>query len=206
MVDLSTLAAFVAASFLLAVVPGPNVTVIVGNALSQGTMAGLAVVAGTQIGVMSMIVVVALGMEALVAFMGWAFDWIKMLGAAYLIWLGFGMLHASGRLAISETLKPKSNWQLGLQGALVLWSNPKALIFFGAFIPQFVVVGQPAFPQIVLLGTIFMVIATITDAAYAVLAGSARHLLTATRVQWVSRIAGGILMLGGVWLALQRRA
>lgn len=206
MFDTTTLIAFSTACFILAVVPGPNVTVIIGNALSRGTLAGLAVVAGTQVGVLSMVFVVAIGLETLVSFMGWAFDWIKLLGAAYLIYLGFTMIRSNGQLETETGTKPKSLWRLALQGCLVLWSNPKALIFFGAFIPQFIDVGQPAFPQIIALGLIFMLIAAITDAAYAVLAGSARHALTRTRVKLVSRVSGVILMCGGVWLALQKRA
>lgn len=206
MFDLTTLVTFSIACFVLAVVPGPNVTVIIANALSRGTLAGLAVVAGTQVGVFSMIVVVAFGLEAMVSFMGWAFDWIKLLGAAYLIWLGVNMLRSKGELASSEATKSKSLFQLGVQGAMVLWSNPKALIFFGAFIPQFINVQAPAFPQIIVLGLIFMLIATLTDGAYALLAGSARHLLTAARIRIVSKIAGIILVFGGIWLALQKRA
>lgn len=206
MFDLTTIVTFSIACFVLAVVPGPNVTVIIANALSRGTLAGLAVVAGTQVGVLSMIVVVALGLEAMVTFMGWAFDWIKLLGAAYLIWLGISMLRSKGELASPQDVKSKSLLQLGIQGALVLWSNPKALIFFGAFIPQFINVEAPALPQIIVLGMIFMLIATLTDGAYAVLAGSARHMLTAARVRIVSKTAGVILVFGGIWLALQKRA
>ncbi len=206
MFDVSTLLTFIAACFVLAVVPGPNVTVTIGNALSRGTLAGLAVVGGTQIGVFAMILVVALGLEAMVAFMGWAFDWIKLIGAAYLIWMGFNMLRSTGSLGTFEAPAPKSKGRLALEGALVLWSNPKALIFFGAFIPQFIDVSQPALPQILVLGAVFMAVATTTDGVYAVLAGSARRVLTQTRVRLLNRVSGAVLMAGGVWLALQKKA
>lgn len=206
MFSVSTLLTFVSAAFVLAIVPGPNVTVIIGNSLSRGTSAGLAVVAGTQIGVLSMVLVVAVGLQALVAFMGWAFDWIKLIGAAYLIWIGFGMLRSTGRLGQIAELKPKSNARLMLEGALVLWSNPKALIFIGAFIPQFIDTGHAAFVQVMVLGLVFMAVATITDGGYAILAGTARHALTTTRIRLLSGISGLILIGGGVWLALQRKA
>lgn len=206
MFDPATMIAFITACFVLAVVPGPNVTVIIGNALSRGTLAGLAVVGGTQVGVFCMVLVVALGMQALVVFMGWAFDWIKLIGAAYLIWLGINMMRSSGKLGGEAALPPKSPWQLALQGCLVLWSNPKALIFFGAFIPQFIDPSQPAFGQVMVLGAVFMLVATITDGAYAVLAGGARHALTAARVRVVSRVSGLVLICGGLWLAMQKRA
>jgi len=204
--DTTTLVVFATASFVLAVVPGPNVTVIVAQALARGTLAGLAVVLGTQIGVLAMVAVVALGLQAIAGFMAWAFDWVKLAGAAYLIVLGFTMLRASGRLEGPGIEAPGSLWRLVLQGCLVLWSNPKALIFIGAFIPQFVDTAQPALPQVLALGLVFMVVAALTDSAYALLAGRARRAITAARVRFVRRVAGGLLMAGGVWLALARRA
>ncbi len=98
MVDLSLLIPYVGACFVLAAVPGPTVTVIVADALLRGTGAGLAIVAGTPAGVLVMTLIVALGMQALVGFMGAAFDWIKLIGAAYLIWLGYKMLRSDGNL------------------------------------------------------------------------------------------------------------
>lgn len=201
----TVLVTYAIACLVLAIVPGPNVTAIIGNALTRGTKAGIAVVLGTQVGVLSMVVVIALGMQALVAFMAWAFDWIKLLGAAYLIWMGIGMLRASGRLAAGEVPAEKSLWRLALEGCLILWSNPKALIFLGAFIPQFVSRDVPAAPQVLVLGLIFMIIAGTTDALYAVLAGSARHFLTRTRIRLLNRVSGLVLIGGGIWLALQKK-
>jgi threonine/homoserine/homoserine lactone efflux protein len=153
-----------------------------------------------------MTVIVALGMQALIAFMGWAFDWIKLIGAAYLIWLGYKMLRSDGRLGTAEVVKARTNFDIAIEGFLVVLANPKMLIFLGAFLPQFVVPTQPTLPQVMVLGLIFMAIAGATDAVYAVVAGRARSLLSAVRVRLVSRVSGVILMLGGVWLALQKRA
>jgi len=206
MFDLTTLIAYLGACFVLAIVPGPTVTVIIANALARGTLAGLAIVVGTQIGLVSMILVVASGMEALVSFMGFAFDWIKLMGAAYLIWLGYKMLRSKGELGRAQVIRTRSYRSLVVEGFLVIWANPKALIFFGAFLPQFVSLEAPTFPQIMLLGLFFMIVAGSTDAIYAVIAGRARGLLSAARVKIVSRVSGAILMLGGFWLALQKRA
>lgn len=206
MFDLPTLVAYLGACLVLAIVPGPTVTVIIANALARGTLAGLAIVVGTQIGLVSMILVVASGMEALVSFMGFAFDWIKLMGAAYLIWLGYKMLRSKGELGTAEVARSRTYRSLVVEGFLVIWANPKALIFFGAFLPQFVSLEAPTFPQIMLLGLFFMIVAGSTDAIYAVIAGRARGLLSAARVKIVSRVSGAILMLGGVWLALQKRA
>lgn len=205
MFDFATLAAYFGACFALAIVPGPTVTVIIANALSRGTLAGLAIIAGTQLGLITMIFVVGLGLEALVGFMGWAFDWVKLFGAAYLVWLGFKMLRSSGELGTADADSSRSYRDLILQGFLVIWSNPKALVFYGAFIPQFVTREHAAFPQIVVLGLLFMLIAGTTDSLYAIVAGRARGMLTAARVRLVNRVSGAILMGGAVWLALQKR-
>lgn len=205
MFHLSTLIPYLGACFILAIVPGPTVTVILANSLKSGTMAGLSIIAGTQLGLVTMIAVVALGLEAVMGFMAFAFDWIKLAGAAYLIWLGYNMLRSSGELGQAAAGPAKSYRRLIFDGFLVIWSNPKALIFLGAFLPQFVTEEAATFPQVMLLGLFFMIVAGTTDALYAVLGGRARSLLSTARVKLVSRISGAILMAGGVWLALQKR-
>ena len=206
MFDLATLLPYLGACFLLAIVPGPTVTVIIANALARGTGAGLAIVAGTQAGFFIMTLVVALGMQALVAFMGWAFDWIKLVGAAYLVWLGWKMLRSNGEIGTGAIDIDRSRWSVALQGFLVILSNPKVLIFLGAFLPQFVDINQPTFPQVMVLGVFFMLVAGSTDAIYAIIAGRARGLLSAARVQLVSRASGLLLMAGAIWLATMKRA
>ncbi|KQT51275.1 transporter [Devosia sp. Leaf420] len=206
MIDPAILVPYIGACFLLAIVPGPTVTVIVANSLSRGTSAGLAIIAGTQAGFLVMTIIVALGMQAMVAFMGAAFDWLKLIGAAYLIWLGIKMLLSDGHLGVAETDRRKSIGRIAFEGFLVLISNPKVLIFLGAFLPQFVDTSRPAFPQVMILGLIFMIVAASTDSVYALLAGRARGVLSAARVRLVARGAGLLLMFGGVWLALQKRA
>ena len=156
--------------------------------------------------IVTMILVVGLGLEAVMGFMAFAFDWIKLAGAAYLVWLGFNMLRSKGDLGQVAVGPEKSYRRLMLEGFLVIWSNPKALIFLGAFLPQFVTAEGATFPQVVVLGLSFMLIAGATDSIYAVLGGRARGLLSASRVKLVSRVSGAILTVGGVWLALVRKA
>ena len=206
MFSLPTLIPYLGACFLLAIVPGPTVTVILANSLRSGTLAGLAIIAGTQAGLVTMILVVALGLQAVMGFMAFAFDWIKIAGAAYLVWMGFNMLRSKGELGTAATGPAKSYRRLTLDGFLVIWSNPKALIFLGAFLPQFVAREGAAFPQVVVLGLFFMLIAGATDSLYAVLGGRMRFLLSAARVKLLSRVSGAILMAGGVWLALVKKA
>ncbi len=206
MFDTPTLLTYIAACFVFSIVPGPSVTVVVGNSLSRGTLAGLLTILGTEISMLSMVLIVALGLEAVVAVIGEAFEWIKLIGALYLIWIGWRMFNTSGKLALGESARPRPAWRYVLEGALVNWSNPKTLRFLGAFLPQFVHLDAPAFPQILVLGLIVMAVATLTDSLYAFLAGGARATLTAARVRLLSQVSGVILMAGGVWLALLRKS
>ncbi len=206
MIDPATWLAFAAASALVVIVPGPTVTLIVANSLRAGPRAGLMNVAGTQAGLAVMIVVLAVGLEALVARAGVVFDILRLAGAAYLVWLGVKMWRSDGELARSGPAARRSDGALVWQGLVVIWSNPKALLFFGAFIPQFVDPAAPAAPQVVLLGLTFMAAATIFDGAYAIAAGRAGSLLSRSRLRLVERLSGSFLIGGGLWLALTRRA
>ena len=179
---------------------------VVANSLAGGTRAGLFTILGTELSMLSMVLIVALGLEAVMAVVSEAFVVIKLVGAAYLIWIGWKMFTASGALDIEASAPRLKSRKYVWQGALVNWSNPKTLLFLGAFLPQFIDLGRPAFGQILILGLIVMAVATLTDALYAVLAGRARQLLTSARIRLVSRVSGAILMVGGVWLALQRRS
>lgn len=206
MIDLAILLPYIAACFLFSIVPGPAVTVVVANSLSGGTRAGLLTILGTELSMLSMVFVVALGLEAVMTLVSEAFLVIKLVGAAYLIWIGWKMFTSSGRLALDGAAPRRSLGRYVWQGALINWSNPKALLFLGAFLPQFVDMSRPAFDQIMVLGLIVMAVATSTDAIYAILAGRARQVLTTARVRMMSRVSGLILMAGGIWLAFQKRA
>ena len=204
--DPGMLITYVAACFIFSIVPGPSVTVVLANSLSRGTAAGFWTILGTELSMFSMVLVVAFGLEAVMAVVGEAFVWIKLIGAAYLVWIGWRMFTSDGQLGAAKATKQRTPLHYVIEAALVNWSNPKTLLFLGAFLPQFVDLTQPAFLQIVVLGLIVMAVATLTDAFYAILAGRARHALRAARVRLMNRVAGSMLMIGGVWLALQKRA
>lgn len=201
--SLSLLIAFAVASFFIVIVPGPTVTVIVANSLRDGAKAGFLNIAGTQAGLVVMMLVVALGLETVVAFMADWFFIVKLLGAAYLIWLGIKLLRSNGEIGDADTRKPRIGYFW--QGVVVIWSNPKALLLFGAFIPQFIDPAGSAFWQTLTLGGIFMVVATIFDGLYALLAGRVGGALTQARVRLVERVSGTLLIAGGVWMATLRR-
>lgn len=196
-------AAYLVACILITIIPGPTVALIVANSLNHGTRAGLLNVAGTQLGLGVMMVVLALGLAAIVETMGIWFDWVRLIGAAYLIWIGWKLLRASGSLeTVSKAPVPRGGFLL--QGFLVMMSNPKALLFFGAFIPQFVDPSGNSVAQVALLGATAMLTAAVTDGAYALVSGRAGSLLTRQRVRLASRLSGMALIGGGVWLAAER--
>ena len=205
MIDPAILLPYILACVLFSVVPGPSVTVVVANSLAGGTRAGLLTILGTEIAMLGMVTVVALGLEAVMTVVSEAFLIIKLVGAAYLVWIGWKMFSTSGHLnmeAGDRLPTAKYLWQ----GAVVNLSNPKTLLFLGAFLPQFIDLSRPAFGQIMTLGLIVMAVATASDCLYAILAGRARQVLTAARVRMVSKVSGLILMIGGAWLATLRKA
>ncbi|MDH3715222.1 MAG: LysE family translocator, partial [Gammaproteobacteria bacterium] len=135
MLDAIQYATFVLACVVVVIVPGPTVTLIIANSLRSGAKSGLLNVAGTQFGLLLMLLIVAAGLEIVVNEMAVVFDWIRVIGAAYLIWLGIKLLRAKGQLMEAD---PPRGGSYFWQGFLVVWSNPKSLAFLGAFIPQFV--------------------------------------------------------------------
>src|SRR5947209_5404489 len=150
--------AYVAACIVIVIVPGPTVTLIVANSLTHGTRAGLVNVVGTQVALAILIGIVALGMASIVATAGWWFEWIRFLGAIYLVWLGIKLLRSPSSPA-ELTAPPPPRGGFFWQGFAVLLSNPKVLLLFSAFIPQFLDPKQDYFGQVLFLGVTFMAIA-----------------------------------------------
>jgi homoserine/homoserine lactone efflux protein len=197
-------AAYLLACVVVVLVPGPTATLVIANSLKHGPRAGLLNVAGTQLGLAAMIVVVGIGLTSMIEAMGHWFDWVRLAGAAYLIWLGWKMIRSAGRrMEASPVPAPRGGFLL--QGALVALSNPKTLLFFGAFFPQFIDPARDHGVQILIMGATAMVIAAAVDGAYAVAAGRAGRALSVGRVRLLSRVSGGFLIGGGFWLAFSRR-
>src|SRR3954463_745836 len=195
--------AYFVACILITIIPGPTVTLIIANSLTHGTRAGLLNVAGTQLGLAIMLGVLLIGLSSIIATMGWWFDWVRIAGAVYLVWIGWELLRAkSGFGQLGATAKPRGGFFL--QGFLVLMSNPKALLWFGAFIPQFVDPAGNYVGQIVVLGATAMATAALTDGAYAVLGGRTGRFMSAQRIRLASRLSGLFLIGGGIWLAFAR--
>ncbi len=188
-------AAYLVACLIVVLVPGPTVTLILANSIRHGTRAGLLNVLGTQVG---------LGLTSLMEAAGHWFDWLRLAGAAYLIWLGWKMIRSSGAGDDGAApARPRGGFLT--QGVLVALSNPKTLIFFGAFFPQFIDPSRDYGLQILIMGLTAMLVAAVSDSVYAFAAGRAGRALSAKRVRLLSRVSGGFLIGGGLWLAFSRR-
>lgn len=201
--SIETYAVYLLACIVIVVVPGPTVTLVIANSLKHGTRAGLLNVAGTQVGLAVMIGVVGLGLASLIQTMGHWFDWLRLAGAAYLVWMGWQMIRSGGNANGHASAPPRGGFVM--QGALVALSNPKTLIFFGAFFPQFIDPARDHGLQIAIMGVTAMAVAALSDSAYALVSGRAGRALSAKRVRLLSRLSGAFLIGGGAWLALSRR-
>ncbi len=196
--------AFCVAAMALAFVPGPTVTVIIANSLRYGTRAGLLNVVGTQVGFVIWLGDAALGLGAAIKLMGTWFDVLRWAGAAYLVWLGIKMFLSKGDLAVAvDRARPRGSFFL--QGFVVIMSNPKMLVLFGAMIPPFLSKDGNLMQQTLLLGFTFMAIAAVGDTLYALMAGKAGQWLSRSRIRAIEIISGVCLTAGGVWMALRGR-
>jgi homoserine/homoserine lactone efflux protein len=204
MIALHLYLAFIAATTVLILIPGPNVSLIVANAVAYGTPYGLLTVAGTSAAVLVQLGLTALGMTAVLGALAVWFEWLRWVGVVYLVWLGVRQWRAPPIDLTRTKPQPRSPRAIVLRGFLVSLTNPKTLLFYGAFFPQFISIDRPLAPQVVLLCATFLVIAAGLDAAWAMLAGRARGLLAA-RATLRNRLSGGMLIGAGVGLALARK-
>lgn len=197
-------AAYLVACLIIVIVPGPTVTLIVANSLRHGTRAGILNMLGTQVGEAIIIAAAGIGLASLIEAMGHWFDWLRLAGAAYLIWRGWKMIRSSGEtVGGAPPQTPRGGFVA--QGCLVAVSNPKTLLFFGAFFPQFIDPARDHGLQILIMGLTAMLVAAVSDSVYALAAGRAGRALSAKRVRLLSRASGGFLIGGGLWLAFSRR-
>jgi threonine/homoserine/homoserine lactone efflux protein len=196
------LSAFLIASLILAVMPGPGVFYIVARSLAQGRRAGLASAAGVAAGNFGNALAAALGLAALFALSSLVFAIVKYAGAAYLIYLGIQMLRQP--VAAPADAPPAPAWHVFRDGFVVALLNPKTTLFFAAFLPQFMNTAAAPLPQSITLGGLFVLIAALTDSLYAFTAGALVPVLDRLRGrQTLVRRLGGSLFIGlGLFTAL----
>ncbi|WP_329172279.1 MULTISPECIES: LysE family translocator [unclassified Streptomyces] len=207
MLSTDRLLAFAAVSFLLIVIPGPSVLFVVGRALAQGRRAALTTVAGNTLGAYLLVIAVALGVGTVVERSELVFTVLKLLGAAYLVYLGVKAMRQRGALQASFSGEGPA-----YGGARTLWegfavgvANPKTIVFFAAVLPQFVDRhhGHIAV-QMLVLGLVFNVIAVVSDSVWGLAAATARSWFARSprRLALVGAI-GGLSMIGlGIIIAI----
>jgi len=196
-------AAFLAATAALMLIPGPNVALIVANSLSFGPRAGLVTVAGTSAAMVAQLAVASLGLTALLGALGHAFEVLRWIGVAYLVWLGLRAWRAPAEdLSRTRPLKPCEAFA---RGFLVSLTNPKTLAFYAAFLPQFLDPAAPLGRQMAILSATFVATAAVIDSGWA-LAGAHARGLVARFGRARNRLTGAILIGAAAGLALARRS
>src|SRR5471030_756006 len=205
MMSLELYLAFIAASAVLILIPGPNVALIVANSVAHGTRFGLMTVVGTSSAVVVQLGLTVAGATAALDVLAAGFDWLRWAGAAYLVWLGIAAWRAPAVDLARIVPQARSLRRIYLRGFLVGLTNPKTLLFYGAFLPQFIAPDGDVPRQLLLLAATFLVVAVLLDGLWALMAGRLRAVL-ATHTRWRNRITGGLLMGAGLGLALARRS
>jgi threonine/homoserine/homoserine lactone efflux protein len=203
---LATYLLYVAAVALLIVTPGPTMLMCMTNSINHGPRRAMTSVAGAVTAVLGVMVLSAMGLGALLATSETAFTTAKVIGAAYLIWLGIRTFRSDTVLKVDESaVAPRRSFYL--QGFLVGASNPKAVLFFAAFFPQFLNPAAPILPQFAALALTFMAMEFTVLTTCALGVSRLVPLLQSSRpVRWINRICGGLFTLMGGLLLLSRRS
>jgi threonine/homoserine/homoserine lactone efflux protein len=201
--------AFVAASALLLVLPRPTILTVISYSLAHGRRAQLPLVAAVALGDSTALALSLVGLGALLATSAFWFTVVKVAGGLYLLYLGLKLLRAGVSTAPQPAVPaaPGSRWRLFLNTYLVTALNPKGIIFFVAFLQQFLSAAHPLRPQLWVLAGTFVALAMLNATLYALFADAARSLLASPRAQRRFNLVGGSLLSGaGVWALLARRA
>ena len=192
---------FIAAELIFSLTPGPTVMLISAYGFKGGFRDALAAIAGTQTGNTLWYVICVTGLGAAVTASPLVFHLIKLTGAAYLIWLGLSSLWKS-RHAQPEAMGPKLKGKPYLQATLTQMGNPKAILFFGAFVPQFLDTHAPLMPQYVIMFAVTFIGESIILTGYGALAAYGGHKAAPHHAVWRERISGVVLLALGVMAAL----
>jgi threonine/homoserine/homoserine lactone efflux protein len=206
MISTTVLLAFLATSVLLALTPGPNMSLIIASTLSGGLRSGLVTLAGTGTGLAILSAVAAAGMSSIMVLMAEWFDVIRWAGAIYLVVLGVRQLRGWWlRRGGALPPPPPAAGTTYIQGLMVALSNPKVLLFLGAFFPQFVNPASDPVPQLAILATIFVATLILVDVGYTIVVARARSALDPKKLAALDGAAGALLVAGGLVLATARR-
>ncbi len=194
-------AAFALASCVLLVIPGPTILTVISYSVAHGRSANIPLVLAVALGDSTALALSLLGLGAVLATSAWLFTAIKWAGGLYLIYLGIKLLlSGASPVVVKNAGDLDSRWKLFANTWLVTALNPKGIIFFVAFLPQFIDASMPAVPQLWILSVTFVLLATLNASLYAVFAAGARRLLLSGKAQQRFHIGGGTLLtLAGAW-------
>jgi threonine/homoserine/homoserine lactone efflux protein len=199
---------FLIAAVVLAVTPGPGIAYVVARTAAGGRAEGLASCLGTTMGGLCHVVAAALGLSLLIAQSALLFSLVKYVGAAYLLYLGVRMLMRREDHAPAEAVASRGARRAWRDGILVEALNVKTALFFLAFLPQFTTPTQPLVPQLILLGSVCVVLNTLADvsAVFAAARLLQSNAARAARARMLTRTSGVVMVSLGIYLALARRA
>ena len=198
----SLFAGFLAITVILILTPGPVVTLVISTSATKGVRAGLITVAGTSSGNALLLLAIALGLNWVLSHAVYLFELLRWAGAAYLVWLGIQAWRHAGQV---QSVSPGHHVHF-FRGFLVALSNPKTIVFFTAFLPQFVDPALPAAPQLAVMCVVSVLVAVLSDSCWAIAAGMGRAwFMKPARAKLLGRASGLTLVGGGIWLSLARR-
>ena len=199
--------AFVAASVVLLIIPGPTILTVISYSMSHGRRANVPLIAAVALGDSTALVVSLLGLGALLATSAFWFTVVKWVGGLYLLYLGIRLMRAGiTSTEMAAPAAPASRWKLFANTYLVTALNPKGIVFFVAFLPQFISPAADVTRQMWVLAVTFVAMAALNATLYAVFAGSARRLLSSPRAQRRFNLTGGsLLSAAGIWALMARR-
>jgi threonine/homoserine/homoserine lactone efflux protein len=197
--------AFLVASILFIQVPGPSLLFTIGRALTVGRRDALLSVVGNGVGLAVQVGFVAFGLGAVVSASAAAYTVLKLAGAAYVVWLGISAIRHRGdaRVALERGRPPATRGHAVRTGVIVGVTNPKTIVFFAAFLPQFASDSGPATLQLAVLGVVFAILAVCSDSLWALGAGKARDWFAGKprRLDTLGTTGGGMMIALGVTLA-----
>ena len=200
--------AFVAASAVVLIIPGPTILAVISYSVAHGRAANVPLVTGVAAGDATALAVSILGLGAILSTSAFWFTVVKTAGGLYLLYLGVTLLRA-GKLSAQVVARPAfhSRWRLFANTYLITALNPKSTVFFVAFLPQFVNHDAGLKEQFLILAITFVCLASINATLYAFFASSARTALASPRAKQRFNIVGGsLLSLAGLWSLLVKRS
>ena len=199
--------AYVAATIVLLAIPGPTIMVVISYALSQHRKSAAATVLGVGLGDATAATVSLLGLGAILATSATLFSILKWVGAAYLFWLGIKLWRAKPAALDTQDTSENSSRRIFTHAFVVTALNPKGIVFFMAFLPHFIADGGPIAPQLVLLGTTFVVLGIVNAAIYALAAAElGRRLKSPSVMNVINKAGGGFLMAAAAMTASLQRS